>query len=162
LQRDIEALQEKGLLLPVLRLRIMAMLARFKLRGEVDHQEVSDTLLPVVRQGLMGLLLEVGPAILPLLDGLPEAFAGMSTVITRLRGWRAHPVRPRAHLSAKEMQLLALLAGGQSNKAIALALDISENTVKFHLKQIFRKLEVDNRAAAISAALREGLLDARR
>ena len=131
------------------------------IRGELDAEEVSGTLLPVVGQGLMGLLLEVGPALLPMLDVLPDAFPGMSSVITRLRGWRAHPVRPRAHISAKEMQLLTLLAGGQSNKAIALALDISENTVKFHLKQIFRKLEVENRSAAISTALREGLLDPR-
>ncbi len=161
LERDIEALLQKGLILPVWRLRIMAMLARYKVRGELDAEEVSGTLLPVVGQGLMGLLLEVGPALLPMLDVLPDAFPGMSSVITRLRGWRAHPVRPRAHISAKEMQLLTLLAGGQSNKAIALALDISENTVKFHLKQIFRKLEVENRSAAISTALREGLLDPR-
>lgn len=161
LARDIDTLQQKGLLLPVWRLRIMAMLARYKARGEVEVEDVNDTLLPIVQQGLVGLLLEAGPAILPMLDVVPDAFAGMSTVITRLRGWRAHPVRPRAHLSAKEMQLLALLAGGQSNKSIALALDISENTVKFHLKQIFRKLEVENRSAAISAALRQGLLDPR-
>ena len=161
LERDIDALQQKGLLLPVWRLRIMALLAKRKARGEVAALDVNDTLLPIVRQGLMGLLLEVGPGILPMLEVLPETFAGMSMVITRLRGWRAHPVRPRAQLSAKEAQLLALLAGGQSNKAIALALDISENTVKFHLKQIFRKLEVENRSAAINAALRQGLLDPR-
>ena len=61
-------------------------------------------------------------------------------------------------LSAKQTQVLALLASGQSNKAIAQALDISENTVKFHLKNIFAQLSVDNRTAAISAALQQGLL----
>ncbi|MNG34752.1 putative transcriptional regulatory protein NarL [compost metagenome] len=82
-------------------------------------------------------------------------------VMTRLRGWRAHPVRARAQLSGKELQVLELLADGQSNKAVAMALGVSENTVKFHLKQVFRKLSVENRSAAISTALREGLLDPR-
>ena len=161
LERDIDIVQQQGLLLPVWRLRLLALLARHKARGESRAEDINDTLLPIVRQGLMGLILEAGPAILPLLEALPDAFPGMSTVITRLRGWRAHPVRPRAHLSAKETQLLVLLAEGQSNKAIAQALDVSENTVKFHLKQIFRKLEVENRSAAVSAALRQGLLDPR-
>jgi LuxR family maltose regulon positive regulatory protein len=88
--------------------------------------------------------------------GLPVA---VSTAMTQLRGWQAHPVRPRAQFSGKETQVLMLLCRGQSNKAIALALDVSENTVKFHLKQIFQKLGVENRAAAISAALRQGLLE---
>ncbi|MFV3016811.1 helix-turn-helix domain-containing protein, partial [Pseudomonas sp. KHB2.9] len=57
-----------------------------------------------------------------------------------------------------ETQILALLAEGQSNKAIAQAMDISENTVKFHLKHVFAKLGVDNRTAAMAAALRLGML----
>jgi len=161
LERDIGALQQKGLLLPVWRLRLMALLAQRKAHGEVSVEQINAVMAPIVRQGMTGLLLEAGPGILPLLEVMPDAFAGMSTLITRLRGWRAHPVRPRAQLSAKETQLLALLAGGQSNKTIAQALDISENTVKFHLKQIFRKLEVENRSAAINAALRQGLIDPR-
>ena len=54
--------------------------------------------------------------------------------------------------------MLGLLATGQSNKTIALELDVSENTVKFHLKHLFAKLGVDNRTAAINVALRQGHL----
>jgi len=107
-----------------------------------------------------GLLLEVGPSILPIIQRMEGGLSvAVSTAMTQLRGWQAHPVRPRAQFSGKETQVLVLLCRGQSNKAIALALDISENTVKFHLKQIFQKLGVENRAAAISAALRQGLLE---
>lgn len=161
LERDIDALQENGLVLPIWRLRIMALLARRKAHGEVTVEEANAVLLPILRQGMTGLLLEAGPGILPMLEVMLDKFPAMSALMTRLRGWRAHPVRPRAQLSAKETQLLALLAAGQSNKTIAQALDISENTVKFHLKQIFRKLEVENRSAAINAALRQGLIDPR-
>jgi len=79
-------------------------------------------------------------------------------VVGQLRGWQTHPPRPRAQFSAKETEVLQLLVSGQANKAIARALDISENTVKFHLKQVFLKLGVDNRTAAIGAALQQGFV----
>ena len=47
--------------------------------------------------------------------------------------------------------MLRLLADGMSNKAIARALQVSDNTVKFHLKNIFSKLGVSSRAEAASA-----------
>lgn len=55
-------------------------------------------------------------------------------------------------LSARESDVLAELALGQSNKQIARALDMTDHTVKFHLRNIFIKLNVDNRIAALNAA----------
>ncbi|RSU68614.1 hypothetical protein BRX37_24770 [Sphingomonas sp. S-NIH.Pt3_0716] len=55
-------------------------------------------------------------------------------------------------LSRRELDVLAELAVGQSNKGIARALDMTDHTVKFHLKNIFAKLGVDNRISAINAA----------
>jgi DNA-binding NarL/FixJ family response regulator len=46
-----------------------------------------------------------------------------------------------------------------SNKAIAQTLSISENTVKYHVKNILQKLGVQNRTEAVTHALRGGLLD---
>jgi LuxR family maltose regulon positive regulatory protein len=61
--------------------------------------------------------------------------------------------------SAREQGVLAELCNGRSNKGIGQLLDLSENTVKFHLKRIFKKLDVDSRAAAIAAAMQRGIVN---
>lgn len=62
-----------------------------------------------------------------------------------------------AGLSARQVQILQLVAAGQSNRAIAEALDLSEKTVINHLTTIFQKTGCDNRAAAVAFAIRQGL-----
>ena len=64
----------------------------------------------------------------------------------------------REGLSEREMDVLRLLPSGSSNKAIALQLGLSENTVKSHISHIFSKLGVQSRAEAVSAAMQRGLL----
>jgi len=69
-------------------------------------------------------------------------------------GWHAASLRaqePLASLSAREREILALLASGMSNKQIASHLTISANTVKFHLRTIYAKLGVRNRVQAMQA-----------
>jgi ATP/maltotriose-dependent transcriptional regulator MalT len=61
-------------------------------------------------------------------------------------------------LSAREIEVLALVARGVSNKLIAKDLRISEATVKTHLLHIFAKLGVDDRTAAVTAAMEKGVL----
>jgi LuxR family maltose regulon positive regulatory protein len=61
---------------------------------------------------------------------------------------------PAESLSAREIEVLRLLAAGRDNAAIANELIVSLNTVKAHVKSIYRKLAVNNRAEA-SAAARE-------
>lgn len=55
-------------------------------------------------------------------------------------------------LSDRQIQTLRCLAEGMGNAAIAEALDISENTVKNHVKSIFKKLRVKNRTTAVIKA----------
>jgi len=62
---------------------------------------------------------------------------------------RAHVVEP---LSGREQEILRHLANGASNKVLACQLFVSENTVKFHLKNIYGKLGVNGRLQAINAA----------
>lgn len=57
---------------------------------------------------------------------------------------------PLDHLTQRELQLLAELAQGATNAAIGRQMGISPNTVKFHLKNLYEKLEVRNRAQAIA------------
>ena len=61
-------------------------------------------------------------------------------------------------LSAREQQVLELLAEGLPNKAIAARLGISDQTVKFHVASIAAKLGAANRTEAVRLALRRGLL----
>lgn len=56
-------------------------------------------------------------------------------------------------LSKREQEVAALLLQGKSNKQIALALGISESTVEFHLRNVYVKLRVDNRAGAVKKLL---------
>jgi DNA-binding NarL/FixJ family response regulator len=60
-------------------------------------------------------------------------------------------------LTQRESEVLSLLVSGLSNRAIAARLVLGEETVKTHLRGLYRKLEVTDRAAAIAVALREGL-----
>lgn len=60
-------------------------------------------------------------------------------------------------LTARERDVLELLVAGASNKEIAQKLIVSENTVKYHLKNILGKLHLRNRAQVVSYALRHGL-----
>ena len=61
-------------------------------------------------------------------------------------------------LTAREQEVLAQLAQGMSNKAIAHALGISDQTVKFHVAAIIAKLGAANRTDAVRRAIRRGLV----
>lgn len=63
-------------------------------------------------------------------------------------------------LSDREIMILRHVANGQANKAIAQALSISEDTVKSHLKNVYAKLGVDDRAHAVTVARQRGILAA--
>jgi two-component system, NarL family, nitrate/nitrite response regulator NarL len=61
-------------------------------------------------------------------------------------------------LTARELQVLTLVADGLPNKAIAAALGVSDETVKFHLGAVFGKLGASNRTDAVRRAFRRGLV----
>jgi DNA-binding NarL/FixJ family response regulator len=66
--------------------------------------------------------------------------------------------RPSSALSAREREVLRLVADGLSNKQVAHTLAITERTVKFHMTSIFNKLGAENRAQATALAIQRGLL----
>jgi DNA-binding NarL/FixJ family response regulator len=63
-----------------------------------------------------------------------------------------------ASLSARELEVLALIVKGHGNKQIAYALGIAEHTVKNHVKSILSKLGVDDRTQAATAAIQRGII----
>jgi len=62
-----------------------------------------------------------------------------------------------ASLTPRESEVLSLVAAGATNREIAAALDVTENTVSFHVKNIFAKLHLKNRAQAAAYAVGSGL-----
>jgi two-component system, NarL family, response regulator len=62
-------------------------------------------------------------------------------------------------LTEREVQVLRRVAAGKSNKLIAAELDISEGTVKTHMKSILPKLDASDRTHAVMIALKRGILD---
>ncbi len=65
---------------------------------------------------------------------------------------------PRSALTAREIDVVTLMATGMQNKEIAAALRISNDTVRLHAKNIFAKLQVPDRTAAVVDALRRGII----
>ncbi|SEJ67836.1 two component transcriptional regulator, LuxR family [Paraburkholderia diazotrophica] len=65
---------------------------------------------------------------------------------------------PFEALTLREIEVLAMLADGLGNKEIARQLDISDNTVKFHLSSIFGKLGATNRTEAVMLGMRRGFI----
>jgi DNA-binding NarL/FixJ family response regulator len=71
----------------------------------------------------------------------------------------AQPSVARDELTPREIEVLDLVVEGASNKEIAQALSITENTVKIHLRNILEKLHLRNRIQAAVYAVRQGLVD---
>jgi two-component system, NarL family, response regulator len=61
-------------------------------------------------------------------------------------------------LSLRELEVLNMIVQGKANKQIAYELSISEDTVKHHIKNILRKLGVEDRTQAVTAAIRRGVV----
>ena len=76
----------------------------------------------------------------------------------RFKPGNGHTPSPVDDLTARELEVLRHLALGRSNREIAAALDIGDETVKTHVAKVLSKLQVENRAQAIVQALKQGLV----
>ncbi len=128
-----------------------------------------ENLLVNVRDDGPGELSAAAPAMVRLAQRV-EALEG-SLSVDVMPGWGADvavslPLDPPARrladvsdwkLGERELEVLQLLAAGQRNRAIAAKLHISENTVKFHLRNIYRKVGATSRTEAIAMAHNNGL-----
>ena len=118
------------------------------------------------RDRLRPALVDAGFEIVSELDARPSIAATVNGVdaIVEARPSRLEPVQladeatPAEALTPREKDVLARLAEGLSNKAIAAALDISDQTVKFHVAAIIAKLGATNRTDAVRRGIRRGLV----
>lgn len=140
LRRAQEVWQRVGA--PYLAARIRLLVARaFEVLGDLDGAALE---LDAARK----VFAQLGAA--PDLAAIEAGAAPAHAEASRARG--AHG------LSARELEVLLLVAAGKTNKAIARALFLSEKTVDRHVSNIFAKLNVSSRAAATAWAYRHGLL----
>jgi two-component system nitrate/nitrite response regulator NarL len=123
-----------------------------------------------LRGGAQGYLLkdiepeELMPALEAALRGdnvvAPEMVGSLARLVRSDAGTKREPPRlaaPFAELTPRELEILECVADGSSNKLIARALDITEGTVKLHVKSILRKLGVRSRVEAAVMAVEHGL-----
>jgi LuxR family maltose regulon positive regulatory protein len=121
---------------------------------------------PAILEDDTEFLVESGILAVPLLQHARQWTRdhGTSTLTRQVLGAalaRLAAAKPESRttlLSARELEVLAELARASPNKVIARALQMTENTVKFHLKNIFQKLGIRHRAQAINAAREQGLI----
>ena len=155
-----------GLILPAHRLDALGIVI-LKQRGADEEALIRlQALLEfVVTEGAIGVLLEQGRALESLLNSaqrrnreLVLSAAQREIIAQVLARLQRTTLLDQDGFSARELEVLRELCNGRSNKAIGQILDLSENTVKFHLKRVFRKLGADSRAGAISTALQRNLV----
>lgn len=110
-----------------------------------------------LRSGAAGALWHTAPPahILAALDALAAGLGVLEPAFLTAPHQEALPLEP---LTPREVEVLALLTEGFSNKAIAKRLRISEHTVKFHLNAVLGKLGASSRTEAVTRALRAGLI----
>ncbi|HMG33454.1 MAG TPA: response regulator transcription factor [Blastocatellia bacterium] len=124
-----------------------------------------DQIFSALCAGASGYLLKRTPPS-ELLESLREVMSGgapmspevASRVVALFREFHP-PQQANYHLTPTETQLLKLLVQGHHYKTAAAALDISVNTVKFHLQNIYQKLQVHSKSEAVAKALSSRLAD---
>ncbi len=123
-----------------------------------------DHVFEAICAGATGYLLKDTPPA-RLVEAIRELRTGgapMSPSVARRVVTMFHKVVPPAQeahrLSPREVQVLQLLAQGHSYKTAARELDVSLDTVRFHIRNCYEKLHVHSMSAAVTAALRQGIL----
>ncbi|HEV2636851.1 MAG TPA: response regulator transcription factor [Actinocrinis sp.] len=121
--------------------------------------DTDSDVLPAIDAGATGYLLKDAPRD-ELFRAVRAAARGESVLSPSVATRLLHQMRSPAKegLSQRELEVLALIAQGSTNREAAVRLFISEATVKTHLLHAYAKLGVKDRAAAVAAAFERGLL----
>jgi DNA-binding NarL/FixJ family response regulator len=126
--------------------------------------EEEDLIFESLCNGAVGYLLKRTPPA-RLLEAIREVYEGgapMSPEIARkvIRAFRGRlQPKPEAALTEQELRLLKLLSEGKSYQACAEHLQVAIDTVRNYIRSVYRKLQVHSRSAAVTMALRSGLIE---
>jgi DNA-binding NarL/FixJ family response regulator len=123
--------------------------------------DTDDDIIAAIEAGASGYLLKAAPA-QEILAAVRAVDAGKTALAPSIAAALVARVRsggtPAPRLSARELEVLRLVASGLSNPQIAARLYIGEATVKTHLIHVFEKLDVTGRTRAVTRAQELGLL----
>lgn len=120
--------------------------------------ESDANILTAIEKGARGYLLKAAPQE-EILAGVRSVARGEVALAPSIAAMLVQRVaKPTVTLSPRETEVLALVAQGSSNPAIARALFLSEATVKTHLLHVFEKLGVSDRTRAVTRAMELGIL----
>lgn len=134
--------------------------ARLGIRSRVVVLTTFDSdsdVLPAIEAGATGYLLKDAPRD-DLLRAIRSAADGDAVLAPSVASRLMGRVRASEALSPRELEVLALVADGATNRAVGARLHLSEATVKTHLLSVYAKLGVGDRAAAVAEGFRRGLL----
>jgi DNA-binding NarL/FixJ family response regulator len=123
--------------------------------------ETDDQILGAIAAGASGYLLKAAPQA-EIIEGVRSVAGGQTVLAPVIAARLVQRVRtdaaPAPRLSARELDVLRLVAAGQSNPEIGRTLFIGEATVKTHLLHVFEKLGVNDRTRAVTLAMELRLL----
>jgi len=123
--------------------------------------ESDDQILGAIAAGASGYLLKAAPQA-EIIEGVRSVYGGQTVLAPVIAARLVQRVRadaaPTPRLSARELEVLRLVAAGESNPQIARSLYIGEATVKTHLLHVFEKLGVSDRTRAVTLAMELRLL----
>ena len=128
-----------------------------------------DSLFEAIKGGAQGYILkdtsgdEVGELLTGFAEGRPPLSPGLAAkILQEFAEGRTEETKKAAApdaLTEREIEILSAVSQGDTNKEVAASLQISTNTVNFHMKKILSKLHLRNRAQAAAYAVREGLVE---
>ena len=119
--------------------------------------ETDEDIYRSVQAGAQGYLLKDAPQS-DMLDAIRTVHAGKRYLPRHIAARLAERMM-RTSLTARELEVLQMLARGLTNKEIGSALDISGNTVRNHVNSIIEKLEVSDRTEAATTAIHRGIIE---
>ena len=121
--------------------------------------DTDSDVVPALEAGATGYLLKDSPRD-ELVRAIRSAARGEAVLAPSVASRLVSQLRApeQATLSDRELEVLRLVARGETNRGVAARLFVSEATVKTHLLHIYTKLDVNDRAAAVAAAYERGLI----